>query len=438
MAGFQVLGELGRGGMGVVWTARHVRLKRLVALKQILTTDPELLARLKTEAEAAARLSHPNIVQIHEVVEQDGLQYLALEYVEGGSLQGLLANGPVPARRAAALVAGLARAMEYAHGRGVLHRDLKPANVLMTEDGTAKVGDFGLAKQLDDDAGQTKAGAVLGTPSYMAPEQAAGLTGEVGPRSDVYALGAILYECLTGRPPFRAATTLETLQQVRYEEPVPPGRLQPGTPWDIQTICLKCLQKAPARRYATAGELADDLERFLAGEPIRSRPVGGAERVWKWARRRPAAAALALAALLGTVAFLTGLLWHQRVMSQEVARANANEAEALRQREVALEHFRKGHETLDAIFTRLNEDLFRVQDERSRRLQQEIAEATLRYYRQVLRNFEDSEPEVRLNRAIVLVYAARIEEVLKSYARAEDDYRAAGRASAATRPGAPR
>jgi serine/threonine protein kinase len=272
VAGYDVLEVLGSGGMGVVYKARQRGLGRTVAVKMILSgagAGPKEVARFRVEAEAVARLHHPNIVQIYQVGEHDGRPYLALEYVGGGSLAGTLDGTPLSARRAAELVVALARAVQHAHERGIVHRDLKPANVLLTEDGTPKVADFGLAKRLGDE-GQTQTGVVVGSPCYMAPEQAAGHR-EVGPPTDVYALGAILYECLTGRPPFRGESILETLEQVRDREPVAPRTLQPKVPRDLEVICLKCLEKLPAHRYATAGALADDLGRFLQGEPISAR-----------------------------------------------------------------------------------------------------------------------------------------------------------------------
>jgi serine/threonine-protein kinase len=303
--GYAILAELGRGGMGVVYKARQTRLRRTVALKMILGgghASGADLERFRTEAEAIARLQHPHIVQIHEVGEHDGLPFFSLEFCPGGSLDKKLAGTPLPAREAAALVEQLARGMQAAHDKGVIHRDLKPANVLLAEDGTPKVTDFGLAKKLDE-RGQTQTGSVMGTPSYMAPEQAGGKSRELGPACDIYALGAILYECLTGRPPFRAATPLDTVLQVVSDEPVPPRQLQSKMPRDLETICLKCLRKEPARRYATAADLADDLHRFQAGEAIRARPVGQLERAIKWVRRRPAVAALTVG-LAATVLLL--------------------------------------------------------------------------------------------------------------------------------------
>jgi WD40 repeat protein len=306
--GYEIDGELGRGGMGVVYRARHLALKRTVALKMVLAgglAGPHELARFRIEAEAVARLQHPNIVQIHEVGEAGGHPYFALEFVEGGTLAARVRGRPMSPRGAAQLVESLARAMQLAHSRNVVHRDLKPANVLLAADGTPKISDFGLARQMDRDSGETQAGAVMGTPSYMAPEQAAGRANEAGPAADVYALGAILYTCVTGRPPFLGATSVETLDQVRTKEPPPPSRWRTGVPLDLETICLKCLRKEPESRYASAAELADELQRFQRGEPILARPVGAAERLWKWAKRSPSRAAFS-AAIVTLVLLVAG------------------------------------------------------------------------------------------------------------------------------------
>ncbi|MBL8794094.1 MAG: serine/threonine protein kinase, partial [Planctomycetia bacterium] len=279
--GYRVDRVLGRGGMGVVYLAEQVGLKRRVALKMIRSSGlagAEDFSRFRAEAEAIARLQHPNIVQIYEVGDQDGNPFFSLEFVAGGALDKKLDGAPQPAQSAATLTIALARGVHAAHQAGIVHRDLKPANVLLTEDGTPKVTDFGLAKQLDNASGQTHSGSVMGTPSYMAPEQAHGHNEEIGPPADVYALGAILYEQLTGRPPFRGATVYETLDQVKALDPVPPSRLQPSVPRDLETICLKCLQKEAAKRYATASDLADDLQRYLDGEPIHARRAGWTER----------------------------------------------------------------------------------------------------------------------------------------------------------------
>jgi WD40 repeat protein/tRNA A-37 threonylcarbamoyl transferase component Bud32 len=308
--GYEILGELGRGGMGVVYKARHQALNRLVALKMVLSgvcASPEGLARFQSEARAIARLQHPHIVQIHEIGEHNGLPFFALEFCPGGSLDKKIKGSPLLPQDGAQLVATLARAMHAAHERQVIHRDLKPANVLLAEDGTPKVSDFGLAKLLD--AGEkTQTGAVLGTPSYMAPEQTSGRSQEVGSAADVYALGAILYELLTGRPPFKAATAIDTLALVRNEEPIPPSRFHPRLPRDLETICLKCLEKSPADRYPTAAALADDLRRWMRGEVIQARPAGTGERVVKWVLRHPTAAALAFMSVLAAIVAVAGIV----------------------------------------------------------------------------------------------------------------------------------
>jgi WD40 repeat protein/predicted Ser/Thr protein kinase/DNA-directed RNA polymerase subunit RPC12/RpoP len=329
--GYQIVGELGRGGMGVVYKAKQTGLGRTVALKMILAgahAGREELARFRAEAGAVARLSHPNIVQVHEIGEHEGRPFFSLEYVDGGSLHQKLDGGALAPARAARLAEQLARAVHYAHQRGIVHRDLKPANVLLAADGTPKLTDFGLAKIADADAGvQTRTGAVMGTPSYMAPEQADGKTRDIGPPADVYALGAILYDMLTGRPPFRGQTQLDTLYQVISAEPVPPTRLRRTIPADLEVICLKCLEKSPDRRYPSAHELAEDLRRFLAGEAISARPAGTVERLGKWLRRHPLRAALAGVSVL---ALLAGALWYDaeiRARAAEARRA-ADEADA--------------------------------------------------------------------------------------------------------------
>jgi serine/threonine protein kinase len=310
--GYEILGELGRGGMGVVYKARHLQLKRLAALKMILTgahASADQLVRFRREAGAAARLQHPNIVHVYEIGEHDGLPYFAQEFMAGGSLGQRLRVSALPPLAAAQIVATLAQAMQAAHDAGIIHRDLKPDNVLLTGSGVCKITDFGLAKQLDSESVKTQSDAIIGTPSYMAPEQASGKIRDIGPLSDVYALGAILYECLTGRPPFKAATAMDTLVQVRTEDPVPPRRLQPKLPRDLETICLKCLEKQPRQRYASAAALADDLKRFVNHEPIHARRVRSWERAAKWIRRRPAAAALvSLLVALGLGLPIAGLL----------------------------------------------------------------------------------------------------------------------------------
>jgi WD40 repeat protein len=329
--GYEILGVLGRGGMGVVYQARHLALKRVVALKMILAgghAGPQELARFRLEAEAVARLQHPNIVQVFEVGESDGHPFCALEFVEGCTLASKLSGQPLPAREAAKLVETLARAVQLAHSRNVVHRDLKPANVLLASDGTPKITDFGLARQIDNDSGETQAGAIMGTPSYMAPEQASGRTHDAGPAADIYALGAILYECLTGQPPFKGSTLVETLDQVRTQEPVPPSRLRQGVPRDLETICLKCLHKEPEQRYASAAELADDLLRWRHGEPIRARPVSSVERAVKWVCRNlvPTAAAVAVVLALVVGATVSYLGYREAVEQANIAKNNEENA----------------------------------------------------------------------------------------------------------------
>ena len=305
--GYKIYSELGRGAMGVVYKAKQKGLNRLVALKMMLAgghAGAEQLARFHAEAKAVARLQNPNIVQIYDVGEHEGLPYFSLEFVDGGTLHDLLGGKTQPPRDAARMIETLARAMECAHQLGIIHRDLKPANVLVTVNGILKISDFGLAKRLEgEDAGQTRSGTLMGTPSYMSPEQARGDIREIGPPADQYALGAMLYEMLTGRPPFQGASILDTLEQVRTHEPVPPSRLQPTVPRDLETICLRCLQKEIHKRYTTTADLAEDLRRFQAGEPILARPVGKIERAWRWCKRNPKVAGLyaAVAVLVATV-----------------------------------------------------------------------------------------------------------------------------------------
>jgi hypothetical protein len=342
--GYAVEGVLGRGGMGVVYKARQVGLNRLVALKLLRwgpDSSPEERTRFRAEAEAVARLQHPHVVQIHEVGEQDGRPFLALEFLQGGSLARRLDGTPRPAHEAAGLVQTLAGAVHAIHQLNIIHRDLKPDNVLLAADGTPKVADFGLAKLLDGDAGPTGSGDVLGTPPYMAPEQAQGQRQRIGPATDVYALGAVLYELLTGRPPFRAETPIDTLLQVIQDEPVSPSRLNPKLPRDLETICLKCLHKDLAKRYTSAAALAEDLDHFLAGRPVAARPVSAAGRAWRWGRRNPgwATALVSTAGLLLVIAVGSALaaVW----FAEERSKARAAEKLATEERTVAEENLRR-------------------------------------------------------------------------------------------------
>jgi eukaryotic-like serine/threonine-protein kinase len=338
--GYRIEAVLGQGGMGIVYRAWHLRLQRRVALKMLLAgayAKPAERERFQREAEAIAALVHPNIVQVHDVGEVDERPYFTMELVDGGDLAKQIQGTPQPARKAAGLVATLADAVHAAHRRGIVHRDLKPANVLLTSDGTPKVTDFGLAQRLEGGEGLTLSGTPLGTPSYMAPEQARGNRDAIGPATDIYALGAILYELLTGRPPFRAESGLATLQQVMADDPVPPARLNRRVPRDLETICLKCLHKDPQRRYASAQALADDLRRFERGEPIKARPVGPVERAVRWARRRPSLAGALAAGVLLAAALVATLVWwngqRAALAATAVAYAEADLTEAERLRD---------------------------------------------------------------------------------------------------------
>jgi tetratricopeptide (TPR) repeat protein/tRNA A-37 threonylcarbamoyl transferase component Bud32 len=301
---FDVLGELGRGGMGVVYKARHRPLNRIVALKMVQDgkhTRSEYRERFRIEAEAVARLRHPNIIQVYHFGEADGCLFVTLELLEGGSLADRLRGTTQPGQAAAELVETLAGAMHVAHQAGIVHRDLKPSNVVFDREGTPKITDFGLAKRLEVEEGQTHTGQVMGTPSYMSPEQARGEIHKIGPPADIYALGAILYEALTGRPPFKGPNAVSTIRQVVYDDVVPPSRIEKRVARDLETICLKCLQKESSKRYGTALELADDLRRYLDNRPIRARRTPLLEQGAKWVRRHPALAmllALATAAIL--------------------------------------------------------------------------------------------------------------------------------------------
>ncbi len=388
IAGYEILSELGRGGMGVVYHARQTSLGREVALKIILAgahAGESERARFRVEAETAARLKHPHIVPIYEIGEQGQLPYLALEFVDGGSLAQAMAVRPLAPVQAAAMVETLARAMDYVHQRGVVHRDLKPANVLLTAEGVPKITDFGLAKWLDAPSGQaTQSGTVLGTPSYMAPEQAHGKSALIGTATDVYALGAMLYEMVTGRPPFHAATSQETVQQLLTEEPLPPSRLQPRVPRDLETICLKCLQKEPARRYAGAGALADDLRCFLDRKPIRARPTPAWERAAKWARRRPAVAVLvgvSVAAVLAVA--IMGLAYNARLQ---------------RERDTARVNFQMALDAVDRFYNQVSENTL-LNTPRMEPLRRQLLETAQEFYERFVRErANDPEARVQLGR----------------------------------------
>ncbi len=332
LPGFEILGEIGRGGMGVVYRARQIRLNRQVCIKMIQAVGdsrPDHNERFMVEAEAIARLSHPNIVQIYEVGQHEGRPFLVLELIGGGKLSQRVMGRPQSERTSAQWVETVARAVGYLHDRGVVHRDLKPSNVLFGTDGTPKLTDFGLAKLLDSDSHPTRSDSLIGTPCYMAPEQARSDGTEIGPGADIYSLGAILYELLTGRPPFQAETSWQTIEQVINAEPLPPRQLRPHLSRDLETICLKCLEKDPRRRYLTAVELAEDLRLFLAGQPIKARALGHAEQLGRRIRRSPVIAAMATALVIITLTGFATTLWNLR--NAELAREEARlQAEALK------------------------------------------------------------------------------------------------------------
>jgi WD40 repeat protein/predicted Ser/Thr protein kinase len=343
---YELLEEVDRGGMGIVYKARQKSLDRIVAVKMLLfgpLSSPEFVRRFRTEASAAASLQHPNVVAIHEVGVHRGQHYFAMDFVHGASLQKLLAAGPLPARKAAAYLKTIAEAIHYAHERGILHRDLKPSNVIIDANDQPHVTDFGLARRLEADSELTVTGQVLGSPNYMPPEQAAGKRGKVSRRSDVYALGAMLYHLLTGRPPFVGEALTDTLEQVLNSEPVAPRLLNPSVPRDLETIGLKCLEKEPAKRYATAQALDHELGRFLNNEPISARPVTRAERVWRWCRRKPAlATALMAASLLLTVLLIGGPVLTYRINEARQAES-AERKRALQQANASLLQLIKSH-----------------------------------------------------------------------------------------------
>ena len=320
---YEVLGEIARGGMGVVYKARQISLNRYVALKMILNgpfPNPEFIRRFQIEAQAAAQLNHPGIVTIYDIGELDGHRYLAMEFIDGQDFVSLAREKPLPSRRAAEYVKLVAEAIHYAHGQGIIHRDLKPSNLLLDAADRPRVTDFGIAKLIDSDAGVTMTGQTLGSPAYMAPERAVvGQLDDSGPRGDIYSLGAVFYYLLTGRPPFQGETLQDILLQIYNSDPIPPQRLNPGIPEDLETICLKCLHREQSRRYATAAALAEDLDRFLTGRSIAARPVSSLERFHFWCRSRPIQAALSAALLLAIILGITGVFVEWRRAAQHAA-----------------------------------------------------------------------------------------------------------------------
>ncbi len=362
---YELLEEIARGGMGVVYRARQVSLNRTVALKMILSgqfASKQEVLRFRAEAEAAANLHHPNIVAIHETGEQDGRHYFSMDYVRGRNLAEIAADGPLPARRVARYAGIVAEAIHYAHEQGVLHRDLKPSNILIDENNHPRITDFGLAKRARGDFGLTVTGQLLGSPNFMPPEQTSGKSGKVGPASDVYGLGAIVYHLLTGRPPFQAETIEDVLRQLHESDPVAPRLLNPSIPRDLETICLKCLEKDMAKRYANARELADELDRFLRDEPIRAHPINAPEKIWRWFRRKPVLASLITSVIAVSAAGLAGVLVQWQ-------RAERNAAAERHERERAETGEEKGRRLLYAAEMNLAQQALKLNNlGRARRL----------------------------------------------------------------------
>lgn len=361
---YEIIEEIARGGMGVVFKARQVQLNRTVALKTIRSGElagAEEIQRFRTEAEAAAQLDHPDIVPIYEVGEQNGLHFFSMGLVDGEGLDARLREGPLPPQEAAELMEAIAMAIAYAHEKGIVHRDLKPSNVLIDRDGKPRITDFGLAKNIGKDSGMTATGAIMGTPSYMPPEQAAGKSEEIGPLSDVYALGAILYASVTGRPPFQAANALETLKQVCEMDPVSPRGLNPTVDRDLETICLKCLQREPQKRYTSAAELASDLRRWLNGEPIQARPASQVERAVKWVKRKPALALAAAVMMVAVPVSTTAAVWAVRARDAEHSQRKKAEASAVLARDKEREAERE-RDTALAVQDFLRFDIMRQAD----------------------------------------------------------------------------
>ena len=331
LAGYDIIELLDRGGMGVVYRARQRELNRFVALK-MLSGDhcrADRIARFRTEAESVAQLQHPNIVQIYDVGESAGRPYYAMELIEGKTLAVKLAETKFSSQEAAAVIETLAHGIHAAHERGIVHRDLKPANIMLTEDGILKIADFGLAKRLGDDSSQTQTGEILGTPSYMAPEQAEGKPAEIGPAVDIHALGAILFEMLAGEPPFKGATALDTLRRLTSEDAVLPRDVRARVPKDLQAICLKCLERLASRRYVTAAELAADLLRFLEGRPVVARHINAVLKLAKWSRRRPELSIAAVLTLVVAVGLVASSFWEKQQLRLEAERISPQVREIL-------------------------------------------------------------------------------------------------------------
>jgi tetratricopeptide (TPR) repeat protein/tRNA A-37 threonylcarbamoyl transferase component Bud32 len=402
---YELISPIAKGGMGVVYKARQRKLNRIVAIKMILAgqfADQTDVDRFYQEAEAAAALSHPNIVGIYEIGEVSGQHFFSMEYIDGDSLAGMVRESPFTPERAARFVKTIAETMHFAHERGIVHRDLKPSNVLVDSHQRALITDFGLAKSVSNQSQLTMSGAIVGTPSYMPPEQASGDADRVGPCSDIYSTGAVLYELLTGRPPFRAATPFETVRQVMENEPLSPRLVNPGVPRDLETICLKCLQKDPGKRYPTSQELADELGRYLNGEPIKARPVGRVERVWRWCKRnKPIAAAIAVSTLLLLLAITSISVAYVRTSS-----ALAKSEESLREAMAAVNDY----------MTIVSEDKL-LQQGNFQGMRRELLEKALVYYQRFLKQ-RGNDPSVRDELASAYYRVGLITEDLESTDRA--------------------
>ncbi len=446
IAGYEILDELGRGGMGVVYKARQQQLNRVVALKMVLAgshASAEQLLRFRIEAEAVATLSHPNIVQVYEVGEDDNCPFFSLEFVDGHPLDRIIDGRAQDPRAAAKLVMEIAQGMEAAHRQGIIHRDLKPANILVGHDGVPKITDFGLAKRFDDDEGHgaTKSGAIMGTPSYMAPEQALGRTKDTRPPADIYSLGAILYDMMTGRPPHRGNTLLETLQQVQKVDPVPPRKLRPEMPRDLEVICLKALQKAPEKRYETAGALAEDLRRYLSDEPITARPTPWYEHVYKYAKRHPAQTALYSVSLLALVIVLTlGGFWldserraaeREEEQQRKLAQLESNKrAQEKKLRLQAERDYRRAERNFQKAMQAVDEMLSLVGQERLANIPQmgpvrrELLEQARNFYREFLEE-KSTDPAVQREMYRAQFRVADVDRMLGKTKAAEKNYRVA-------------
>ena len=412
--GHETLSRIGHGGMGIVYKARDQKLGRVVAIKTIaggLGASRAQVGRFRAEAEAVARLKHPNVIPIYAIGEHEGRPYFSLEYADGGSLAQRLNLAPIAAAAAAGLIEAIALAVHAAHGARIVHRDLKPSNVLLSAEGIPKVSDFGVAKLLDSDSARTLSGEALGTPSYMAPEQADGHSKEVRPAADIYALGAILYQSLTGRPPFLGESAIETLRLVVSTDVVPPRRLRPDVPPDLETICLKCLEKSQAHRYATALELADDLGRVQRGLPIQARRIGAVRRSIKWATRHPSLTGLAASVLLALSAVI-GLTYRYNVrLRDEIGRTQAKSAEARH-------NYQQARSTIITMLGRLDDRRF-AGSPRLLDLRRDQQHDALAFYDRILGQVESNDPLVRFDTAIALAGASALQHALGQTDKAE-------------------